>query len=315
MGFGSIWVLNFSIYAILLTMKSGFVAIVGRPNTGKSTLLNYLLGEKVSIVSNIPQTTRFQARGVYNDERGQIVFVDTPGMHIPEDGLGRYLNDAVMQAKDNTDVVLYIADTTRKPKEEEENIVRQLKISKAPVIMALNKIDKGKGHTEDYLEFWQKIMPEKNPLVISIPISAKTGENTDRLLQEIFSHLAEGEPYYPPEILTDFPRRLAISDIIREKFLKRLHEELPHSLAVLVEEITERSKELTYIKAVILLEKQNHKQMAIGHGGHLIKEAGQEARKELEEMFEKKIYLELTAKVVPKWQENPQILKQLGYFL
>lgn len=296
-------------------MKSGFVALIGRPNTGKSTLLNYLLGEKVSIVSSVPQTTRFQCRGVYNDERGQIVFVDTPGMHIPEDGLGRYLNDAVIQARDSTDVVLYIADTTRKPGEEEENIVRQLKISKAPVIMALNKIDKGKGHTEDYLEFWQKILPEINPLVISVPISAKTGENTDRLLQEIFSQLKEGEPYYPAQILTDFPRRLAISEIIREKFLTRLHEELPHSLAVIVDEITERSKALTYIKAVILVERQNHKQMVIGHGGSLIKQAGQEARKEIEELLETKIYLELTAKIEPKWQENPQILKQLGYFL
>ncbi|MCX5712104.1 MAG: GTPase Era [Candidatus Omnitrophica bacterium] len=296
-------------------MKSGFVALIGRPNTGKSTLLNYILGEKVSIVTNVPQTTRFQCRGVYNDARGQIVFVDTPGMHIPEDGLGRYLNNAVIQAKDTTDVILYIADTTRKPGAEEENIVYQLKKGKAPVIMALNKIDKGKGYTEDYLEFWQKIMPEKNPLIISIPISAKTGENIDRLLQEIFAQLREGEAYYPPEILTDFPRRLAISDIIREKFLKRLHEELPHSLAVLVDEITERSKGLTYIKATILVEKQTHKQMVIGKGGALVKVAGQEARKELEVLLEKKIYLELTAKVEPKWQENTQILKQLGYFL
>ncbi|MFA6349867.1 MAG: GTPase Era [Candidatus Omnitrophota bacterium] len=296
-------------------MKSGFVALIGRPNTGKSTLLNYLLGEKVSIVSDVPQTTRFQCRGVYNDERGQIVFVDTPGMHIPEDGLGRYLNDACLQAKESTDVIIYIADTTRKPGEEEENIVRQLKKSKVPVIMALNKIDKGKGHTEDYLEFWQKILPEINPLAISIPISAKTGENTDRLLLEIFSHLKDAEPYYPAEILTDFPRRLAISELIREKFLKRLHEELPHSLAVLVEEITERSKSLTYITATILVEKQSHKQMVIGHGGHLIKVAGQEARKDIEELLETKIYLELNVKVEPKWQENPQILKQLGYFL
>lgn len=298
-----------------IIMKSGFVALIGRPNTGKSTLLNYLLGEKVSIVSCVPQTTRFQCRGVYNDERGQIVFVDTPGMHVPEDGLGRYLNDAVMQAKNSTDVALYVADTTRAPGAEEENIVRQLKKDKTPVIMALNKIDKGKGHMRDYLEFWQKIMPEENPLVISVPISAKTGENTGRLLQEIFSQLHEGEPYYPPEILTDFPRRLAISDIIREKFLKRLHEELPHSLAILIEEIIERSKELTYIKAIILVEKQNHKQMVIGKGGRLIKEAGQEARKELEELLEKKVFLELTAKVEPKWQENPLILKKLGYFL
>lgn len=296
-------------------LHCGFVAILGRPNVGKSTLLNYILGEKISIISATPQTTRFQIRGIFNDKRGQIVFVDTPGMHISKDKLGRFLNNMVLKAKEDADLILYMVDLTRFPAKEEEIIMKELKKSKVPLIMVLNKMDKGAGYVSDYIRAWEKIKVEKDPLVSYIPISSTKGKNIEELLATIFSHLPAGPRYYPEEILSDFPQRLAIADIIREKFLQFLREELPHSLAVLIEELQPRSEKLTYIKASILVDKESHKQMVIGKEGQLIKRVGQLSRKEIEEFLEKKVYLDLWVKVERKWQENPFILKRLGYFI
>jgi len=296
--------------------KCGFVAIIGRPNVGKSTLLNTILKEKVSIISSKPQTTRFQIRGIFNDERGQIVFVDTPGLHIPKNELGKYLNTAALKAKTDCDLVLYMVDLTRPPGEEEINIIENLKDINKPVIMVLNKQDKGTGFANDYIKLWQeKIDREKDPLKYYIPISALEGRNINELLEAIFSLLPEGPPYYPEDILSDFPLKLNISEIIREKLFNTLKKELPYSTAVMVEEIVPRKENLTYIKAIILVERESQKGIVIGKNGQVLKKIGEMARREIEFILEKKVYLELQVKVEKNWQENPLILKKLGYYI
>jgi len=294
---------------------SGFVAILGRPNVGKSTLLNSILKEKVSIISKIPQTTRFQIRGILNEDRGQIVFVDTPGIHIPKTELGKYLNSAALKAKKDSDLILYMVDLTRPPGEEERIITEQLKDSEKPVVMLLNKIDEGTGYLNDYIRLWQEVFKEKDPLKYFIPISALKGKETSELIEIIFSLLPEGQPYYPEDILSDFPQKLNIAEIIREKLLNLLREELPHSIAVMVDEMIQRKENLTYIKAIILVERDSQKGIVIGKNGEMLKKVGELARKEIEELLEKRIFLELFVKTEKKWQENPYILRRLGYFI
>ncbi|MCM8778972.1 MAG: GTPase Era [Candidatus Omnitrophica bacterium] len=296
--------------------KCGFVAIMGRPNVGKSTLLNTILGEKVSIVSPKPQTTRFQIRGILNEERGQIIFVDTPGMHIPKTELGKYLNVTALKAKTDCDLILYMVDLTRPPGEEEKNIIRNLSTIDKPVIMVLNKQDKGTGFVNEYIKFWQENMRRENdPLKYYIPVSALEGKNIPQLLEVIFSLLPESQPFYPEDILSDFPLRLNISEIIREKILNTLKEELPYSTAVMVEEMLPRREDLLYIKAIILVERESQKGIVVGKKGEMIKKIGERARKEIETLLEKKVYLELFVKVEKNWQENPLILKKLGYYI
>lgn len=296
--------------------RCGFVAILGRPNVGKSTLLNSILKEKVSIISKVPQTTRFQIRGILNEERGQIIFVDTPGLHIPKSKLGEYLNSIALKAKKDSDLILYMVDLTRPPGEEEKIICEQLKDAKVPVIMVLNKLDIDKGFINDYIRLWQENVPkESDPLEYFIPISSLKGKNIPRLLEAIFSLLPQNEPYYPEDILSDFPQRLNIAEIIREKLLNSLREELPHSVAVMVDEMILRKENLYYIKAIILVERDSQKAIVIGKKGELLKRIGEIARKEIEELLEKKVYLELYVKTEKKWQENPYILRRLGYFI
>ncbi|MCM8766240.1 MAG: GTPase Era [Candidatus Omnitrophica bacterium] len=296
--------------------KCGFVAILGRPNVGKSTLLNTILKEKISIISSKPQTTRFQIRGILNEERGQIIFVDTPGLHLPKSELGKYLNISALKAKTDCDLILYMVDLTRPPGEEEKNIIDNLKDIDKPVIMVLNKQDKGTGFVNDYIKFWQEnVVKEKDSLKYYIPISALEEKNVSQLLDVIFSLLPEGEPFYPEDIISDFPLKLNISEIIREKILNLLREELPYSTAVMVEEFAPRKEDFVYIKAVILVERDSQKPIVIGKNGQMIRKIGEMAREEIEALLEKKIYLELLVKVEKNWQENPLILKKLGYFI
>lgn len=293
--------------------KSGFVAILGRPNVGKSTLLNTLLKEKVSIISKIPQTTRFQIRGILNEERGQIIFVDTPGFHLSKNQLSKYLNSAALKAKKDADLILYMVDLTRSVGEEERVLVSQLKDSERPIIMVLNKIDLSEGFLNDYVKLWQEAPKEKDPLKYFIPVSSLKGDNISNLIEEIFSLLPVAQPYYPEDILSDFPQRLNIAEIIREKLLNSLREELPHSVAVMTDEMISRKNNLTYIKAIILVERDSQKSIVIGKKGEMLKKIGELARKEIEELLEKKVYLELFVKTEKKWQENPYILRRLGY--
>lgn len=300
-------------------MKSGIVAIIGRTNVGKSTLLNNLVGEKVAIVSPVPQTTRNQIRAIFNDARGQIVFLDTPGMHVSKHALDRSMIAAINDSLSGVDVILHLVDATEHVGEEEGMVIDRLSGVRAPVLLGLNKIDRGPQCIEEYLSAWEKKIGKKlseaTDRVMPIPLSALMGTNVDKLLDELFARLPEGAPYYPQDILTDFPRQLNIQDIIREKLLLYLKEEVPFSLAVYAEEITERSAKLTYVKAFVLVERDSQKSIVIGKKGACLKKAGEAARKDLEDMYGKKFYLDLWVKVDDDWKQDTELLRRMGYIL
>jgi len=301
-----------------MTNHCGVVAIIGRPNTGKSTLLNYILGEKVAAVSSVPQTTRNAIRGILTEARGQIIFVDTPGIHKPKHRLGKYMNMMAQSAGRDADVIVHLADSSEAPGEEESMVVGGLAGEKKKIILALNKIDLGGKFIGEYIKLWEekkaKPLSQLAEELTVIPISSRKGTNVDKLLGLLFSSLPEGQNLYPDDMLSDFPRKLAYADIIREKLFASMRQEVPHSIAVLVEEITERSKKLTYIKGLIIVERPSQKAIVIGAGGQALKEAGSLSRKELEELLEKKVFLDLEVKVMPGWKSKHEILKLLGYF-
>ena len=297
--------------------KCGFVAILGRPNVGKSTLLNALLKEKISIVSSVPQTTRFRIRGILNLENAQIIFIDTPGLHLFKDDLALYLNNIAKKSVEDTDLILYLVDVTRSIGNEEMMIMNfLLNYNHLPMIMGLNKIDLGTDFLNHYIERWEALLKEKkkeNPVKFYIPLSAKKGKNLDKLTEAIVDLLPERDfLFYPEKETTDFPLSFRISEIIREKLLLFLKEELPHSCAVIVEEMEEKEN-IVYIYASILVNRTSQKKIIIGKGGSFIKKIGTEARKDLEVLLKRKVYLELYVKVVKDWQKRPRILKEIGY--
>jgi GTPase len=297
--------------------RCGFVAVVGRPNVGKSTLVNNILGRKIAIVSAVPQTTRTKIRGIYNEKRGQIIFIDTPGMHLAADQLGKYMNTSSQESINDSDVVVHLADTRRMTGREEKIVVDRLKRLNKPVILGLNKIDLKGKYLPQYLELWEhalgKPFQELGQRITAVPISGLTGTNLDQLLDEIFHRLPAGEALYPVDAFSDIPQKTAIEDIIREKFLNLLREELPFSLAVLVEEITHRTNKLTYIRAKILVERDSQKEIVIGKDGHILKQVGTLARQELEKLLNTKVFLETHVSAEKKWRENARILQELGY--
>lgn len=299
--------------------KAGVVAIVGRANVGKSTLLNALVGEKVAIVSPIPQTTRHQIRAIYNDARGQIVFVDTPGMHQTKNALDRALIVAINDAIEGADAILHLVDATEHCGEEEEMMLDRLSASRAPVVLGLNKIDAGLSHVQDYLVAWEKRLAkplsEATDRVMPVPLSALKKINIERLLEELFARMPEGEALYPDDILTDFPRQLTVQDVIREKLLGCLRQELPFSVAVWAEEIQDKGPRLTFVHAVILVERESQKGIVIGHKGAVLKKAGAEARRDLQEMYGKKFFLELRVKVDQDWKRDTDLLRRIGYII
>jgi len=299
------------------TKRCGIVSIVGRPNSGKSTLLNNILGEKVAIVSDIPQTTRYQIRGILNDDRGQIIFIDTPGMHRPRNRLGVCLVRQIEQAIQGCDLIVHLVDTTKPPGDEESLVIDRIKDFSGPIILGLNKIDLRPVFLNAYIEIWEKAKAKKveemTDSFILIPISALKGINLNELTAIIFKFLPEGPLLYPQDIISDFPQRLALADIIREKLFYLMRQEIPHSLAVYIEEIQPRSNNLIYIRAIILIERDSQKSIVIGKDGRILKEIGELARLEIETLLEKKIFLETHVKVKPGWQQDPLILRQLGY--
>ncbi len=288
--------------------KSGFVAIIGRCNVGKSTLLNTILRYKVSIISPVPQTTRYEVRGIYTDERGQIVFVDTPGINLIRFPLAKRFNNVAFNALQNVDAVLYVVDILDKIGREERIIMETLRQVDRPIVMALNKKDKGKGFVNDYIE------ETKNFVKYYIPVSAIRSEGIDELVSALFEVLPSSVRYYYPEQMkTDFPLKLFVAEIIREKFLNLLKEEVPHYLAVVVEEIKEERSDLIYIRATIIAKEQRHKGIIIGKEGSLIKAAGTQARKELKVFLGKKVHLDLWVKVDEDWINDPDLMRELGY--
>lgn len=295
--------------------RCGFVSIVGRPNVGKSTLLNAIVGEKVAIVSSVPQTTRHQIRGMYNDERGQIIFIDTPGLHLGKDRLDSFMNQCSTGALKEVDCIIHLVDTSRHIGPEEENVVNCLKEVHTPIILGLNKVDLKGACIPEYISLWEKVKGKKIQEmgnITMIALSGKTGINKRELMALIFERLPEGPALYPPDIISDMPQKLALADIIREKLLYVLKEELPHSLAVVVEKM-EKRKDCTYIHAVILVERESQKEIVIGRKGSVLKKIGMEAREEIEELLESKVFLETFVKVQNNWRDDHSILQELGY--
>lgn len=297
--------------------KSGIVSIVGRPNVGKSTLLNAIIGEKVSIVSQVPQTTRQQVRGIYTDERGQIVFIDTPGMHLGGDRLDKFMNRSSLSTLQDTDVIIHLVDSSEQTGQEEDYVVGRLKGLKTPIIVGLNKVDRGKGkYIAEYVKLWEdstgKSIQELTNLTL-LPLSALNGTNVDKLLDMLFEFLPEGPLLYPEDVITDLPRHMAMADLVREKLFRVMREEVPHSIAVRIESAQPKKGKVLHIRAVITVERDSQKEIVIGKKGAVLKEAGTLARADLEELLGQKVFLELYVKAAKNWRDDPAQLEEMGY--
>ncbi|SFJ08716.1 GTPase Era [Thermoflavimicrobium dichotomicum] len=291
--------------------RSGFVALIGRPNVGKSTLMNYLVGQKIAIMSDKPQTTRNKIRGVYTDERGQIVFLDTPGIHKPHSKLGELLVQTAQNALDEVDLVLFLVDAAEGMGPGDRFIMENLKKVKTPVFLVVNKIDQ--VHPDDLLPLidqYRRLFSFKEV----VPISALQGNNTSTLLELILKELPPGPQYYPADQVTDHPERFIVAELIREKVLQLTREEIPHSVAVVVEEMSKRAnRNLIDIRATIFTERPSQKGILIGKKGSLLKEVGKRAREELERLLGSQIFLDLWVKVKKDWRNEEMLLRQFGY--
>ncbi|HAJ37683.1 MAG TPA: GTPase Era [Chloroflexi bacterium] len=310
--------------------RSGFIAVIGRPNVGKSTLLNRLLGQKIAITSPKPQTTRDQILGILTTEDAQLLFLDTPGIHRPLHKLGEYMVQVAADTIADADVVIWLVDINTAPTEEERAIaelLQQLSMRKRkrvrlpPLILGFNQADRWGGDAAttsarigEYLALlaWLDATPHR-PSVNTAIFSAATGKDTDALLALVRSLLPIGPRYYPEDQVTDVDLRYMSAEIIREKALYLLQDEIPHSLAVEVDEFVERSEALTYISAVLYVERESQKAIVLGSGGSMIKRIGQAARPEIEALVGTKVYLELWVKVWERWRRRQNLLKQLGY--
>ncbi len=290
-------------------MKSGIVVLAGKPNTGKSTLLNYILKEKIAPVSSKPQTTRKRLKGIYTEERGQIVFIDSPGLHKPTHILGKYMVEEAIKNLYDGDILLWIVDSSKKLTEEDYTIYERIKNIKKPKILAINKIDIVNPKRKEFINELNNF----DSIDKMIPISSTTGENVDTLLDEIFNILPEGEYLYDPDILTDSTEREIVSEIIREKILIHTEEEIPHSVAVLIDDFKERENGKLYIKGIIYVEKESQRKILIGHQGNLIKKIGIESRIEIERFLGKPVFLELWVKVYKNWRKKKEAIRYLGY--
>ncbi|MBO8164099.1 MAG: GTPase Era [Brevibacillus sp.] len=292
--------------------KSGFVAIIGRPNVGKSTLLNHIVGQKVAIMSNKPQTTRNKIRAVHTTERGQIIFLDTPGIHKPKSKLGSYMVTVAENALNEVDLILYVIDAAEKHGPGEEYIIERLQQVKTPVFLVINKIDL--VHPESLLPLIDEYRKRYDFKEI-VPVSALQGNNTGPLVDAIFAVLPEGPRYYPEDLVTDHPERFVAAELIREKVLHLTREEVPHSIAVVVEEMKRREDGHTvYIYAAIYVERDSQRGILIGKNGEMLREIGKRARIDIERLLGNKVYLELWVKVKKDWRNQERMLRNFGFF-
>jgi len=294
-------------------MRSGFVPVVGRPNVGKSTLVNAMVGTKVAITSSRPQTTRNAIRGIVNgpgdDPEYQIVLVDTPGLHKPRNELGTRLNSLVYGTLAEADVVVFLVDATQEIGPGDRLIAERLGEAKAEVLVVVSKLDiSRRGQVVEQLT-----KAGEWDFASYVPVSALDGTGVPDLVAEVVSRLPEGPLYYPPGITTDQPEYLVVGEIVREKFLDRLREELPHSLVVVLEDLEQREDGLIDIAADVIVERKSQKGIVIGKGGSLLKEAGTAARHDLEALLGNRVNLRLQVKVEPDWQRKPQLLDRLGF--
>ena len=296
--------------------KSGFVTLIGRPNVGKSTLMNKLIGQKIAITSSKPQTTRNRIQTVYTDERGQIIFLDTPGIHKAKNKLGEYMVNVAERTMSGVDIVLWLVEPTTYIGAGEQRIAEQLKKVNTPVFLVINKIDTVKK--DEILSF---IAAYKDICDFAeiIPVSALKGENTDALMDQIFKYMQEGPMYYDEDTVTDQPERQIVAELIREKALRLLDDEIPHGIAVSIDRMKERSggreqgSGLIDIDATIVCERDSHKGIIIGKGGSMLKQIGTHARKEIENLLDCKVNLQLWVKVKKDWRDSDFLMKNFGY--
>ena len=291
------------------TYRSGFATVIGRPNAGKSTLVNQLVGEKVAIISDKPQTTRNSIRGIYTDDRMQLVLIDTPGVHKPKFKLGERMMDSVRSALSGCDLIIYLVDAAERFGAGEEYILNMLvKLpDKLPVCLVLNKIDLLK---KDQLLPLISFYAQKYDFAEIVPVSAFTGENKDDLLGAIYEHLPEGPRYYPEGAVSDLPENMLIGELIREQALRLTSDEVPHSLAVTVSMMEERENGLLYVEANIYVERESQKGILIGKKGDMLKKIGSGARQEIEKIFACRCYLDLHVKAKKDWRNNSGLLAQ-----
>lgn len=291
--------------------RSGFAALIGRPNVGKSTLLNHVLGQKVAIMSDKPQTTRNQIRGVYTTEEVQMIFLDTPGIHKPKSRLGEWMVKTARDTFAEVDVVLFLIDAKEGIGAGDQFIMDLLQEVKTPVFLVVNKIDQ--VHPDSLLPLIDEYRNRFSFREV-IPISALYGNNTSKLLELILGELPEGPPYYPSEYVTDHPERFIVAELIREKVLHLTREEIPHSVAVVVEEMSPRDEgDLVDVRATIITERASQKGILIGKQGSMLKEVGQRAREEIQRLLGSKVYLDLWVKVKKDWRNEDFYLRQFGY--
>ena len=290
-------------------MKSGFIGLIGRPNVGKSTLLNAIMGKKVAITSDKPQTTRNLIQGIYNDEDSQMVFVDTPGIHKPKHKLGKILNKQTYLTFNDVDILLFLIDITEDLGKGDRFVIDLLQNVSVPVILVINKIDK-----LPRLEILKKIEQYKDLYNFDeiIPISAYKGDNVDRLISVLKSKLTDNIKYYEDGAWTNVSTRFLISELIREKILELTDEEVPHSVSVVVDQI-EYNNNAANINATIVVDRENLKKILVGKNGSMIKEIGIRARKDIEPLMGKNVYLELFVKVIPKWRDREKFLNEIGF--
>lgn len=291
--------------------KSGFATLIGRPNVGKSTLMNRLIGQKIAITSNKPQTTRNRIQTVYTCDKGQIVFLDTPGIHKAKNKLGEYMVNVAERTLSEVDVILWLVEPSTFIGAGERHIAEQLQRVKTPVILVINKVDTvKKEEVLLFIDTYRKIYDFDE----IVPVSALKGDNTDTIIELIFKYLPYGPCFYDEDTITDQPERQIVAELIREKALRTLDEEIPHGIAVSIDSMKERkSGNMIDIEATIVCERDSHKGIVIGKGGAMLKKIGIAARKDIENMLEQKVNLQLWVKVKKDWRDSDFLLKNYGY--
>ncbi len=291
--------------------KSGFATLIGRPNVGKSTLMNHLIGQKIAITSEKPQTTRNRIQTVYTDERGQIIFVDTPGIHKAKNKLGEYMVNVAEHTFKEVDVILWLVEPTTFIGAGERYIADQLGRLKTPVILVINKIDtlKNKDDILKFIDAYKDICD----FAEIVPVSALKKRNTDCLVEQIFKYLPYGPQFYDEDTVTDQPMRQIAAELVREKALRLLDEEIPHGIAVTIEKMTERKNGMIDIEASIICERESHKGIIIGREGRMLKKIGSAARVEIEKLMDARVNLQLWVKVRREWRDSELLMKNYGY--
>ncbi|MFS0786285.1 GTPase Era [Shouchella sp. 1P09AA] len=292
------------------TFKSGFVSIIGRPNVGKSTLLNRVIGQKIAIMSDKPQTTRNKVQGVLTTNDAQVVFIDTPGIHKPKHRLGDFMMKVATNTLREVDLILYVIDADAKFGPGEQYIIDRLKDTKTPVFLIVNKIDKV---TKDALLEIIDAYRERYEFEEVVPVSALEGDNVGTMMNQIMGHLEEGPQYYPSDQVTDHPERFIVAELIREKALHVTKEEIPHSLAVVIEQMKRRDNGKVYVGATIIVERSSQKGIIIGKHGSMLKDIGQKARVDIEALLGSGVFLELWVKVQKDWRNRPSQLRDYGF--